>query len=334
MESTMKRRIRPLLVSILFLLLMPVLAGTGQEKTMPPNPGPNSGIGSGTIGLPKPFIIALLPQRNIFEQKRRYQPLADYLSKTLGVEVRTHILDSYEAVYTEMLDRKVDAAFFGSLSYVVMDSKLDINPVARPLMKDGTSSYKGLILALADKGITKEIRTWKGKRIALVSRSTTAGYLFPKSFLRKNGIRDFERYFSKVIYTGSHDATLAAVLKGEVDIGCSSDKIFMEFTEKDRSLRGKFVILAASAEVPSNTLGIRSDLEPGLRELLKKALLSMDKTPEGRHALSVLGAVHFTETNKSEFGPIFEMLSTLGMKPGDFAMDRIGAGRRPALTPE
>jgi phosphonate transport system substrate-binding protein len=160
-----------LLFIFIFTVLLP-FACTENEKQEPDNPSTVKNIPTTS------FVIALLPQRNVFLQKKRYKALADYLSKSTGMNVKTKLLDSYDAIYNEMLQGKVNAAFFGSLSYVAANSKIPLDPVARPYLKDGTSTYKGVIFTLKDKGITGDVRTWKNKRIALISKSTTAGYIF------------------------------------------------------------------------------------------------------------------------------------------------------------
>lgn len=269
------------------------------------------------------FVIALIPERNVFEQKKRYQPLADHLSKVLGLNVKIKLLDSYGAIYSEMLQKKVDAAFFGSLSYIATNSKIDIDPLARPLRKDGTSTYRGLIFSLKDKGITEDVSTWKGRRIALVHRSTTAGYIFPRFYLHKKGVLRFEDYFRKVIYTGSHDAAVLSVLTGDADIGCASDLLFNKMSGENPIIRERLIILASSASVPAQTLGLRKDTDNVLKERLKATLMNLEKTPEGREVLAALGAVSFIETKEAEFGPIFEMLANLGLKPETFALEAI-----------
>ncbi len=265
------------------------------------------------------LVIGVLPEQNVFVQKKRYKPLAGYLSTSIGMNVRTRLLDSYDAIYSEMTTGKLDAAFFGSLNYTVMDSRLPIEPIARPQMRDGVSTYRGLIFTLKNSGITDDVKTWKNKRIALVNKSTTAGYLFPKWHLYQRGVKNFEGYFRKVIYTGSHDASILAVFYGDVDIGCAKDLIFNKFLEENPQIREKLTVIATSLPVPSNTLGVNKDVDPKLRERLKDALLNADRTSEGKDALSLMGAARFIETKQTEYGPVYEMLRDLGLKPTDFA---------------
>ncbi len=271
------------------------------------------------------FVIALLPRENIFYQKRRYDLLADYLSRNLGVNVKTRLLDSYDSVYNEMSTGKVDAAFFGGLSYVVMDSKIDIDPIARPVYRDGRSSYRGVIFARRDRGITGNISTWRGKRIALASKSTTSGYLFPRWYLHNRGVKEFSGYFSRIFYVGSLDAAIDAVMDNKVDIGCSTDRLFDKYLIKNPAARGSLLILAISGPFPSGTLGVKKgSLDTHIEKLLKETLLGMDKTDEGRAVLSSMRAARFIETRKSDYDHIADMMADLGLGPDFFELGGIG----------
>jgi phosphonate transport system substrate-binding protein len=272
------------------------------------------------------FVIAVLPERNVFLQKQRYRPLADYLTKAIGMQVKTKLLDSYSAVYNELLEHKVDAAIFGSLSFVVMDSKIAIEPLARPSLKNNVSTYRGSIFARKDRGITGDVRTWKGRRIALVSKSTTAGYIFPKWYLYTHGMKIFEGYFSNVIYTGSHDAAVLAVFRGEADIGSAKDSIVEKLLLDNPLMRKELEVIASSPSVPSNTIGILADHDSILKGRLKKALLGMHETPEGRDVLSALEADSYIETKKSDFDPILKMMKTINLKTDFFILGEIGQG--------
>jgi phosphonate transport system substrate-binding protein len=309
-----------LILSLLFLaiLLMSACSETRDPKEIP---SPQKSIAEA-----ESFVIALLPAQNVFKQKQRYKPLADYLSGTLNMPVKTKLLDSYGAIYNELLNDEVDAVVFGSLGYVVMNSKIAIEPLARPLNPEGRSTYRGIIFALKGRGITDDIRTWKNKRIALVHKSTTAGYIFPMYFLHNKGVTEFKEYFSNVLYTGSHDAAVLSVLTGDSDIGCASDLIFDRLAAENPLISENLTVLASSADVPANIFGVKKSTDEDLKKRLRTALMEMDKTAGGKVALSRLGASGFIETKESEFHPIFEMLNTLGLAPETFALDSIGRG--------
>jgi len=259
------------------------------------------------------FTIAILPEQNVFEQKKRYRPLAEYLSDTLNVNVKIKLLDSYGSIYDEIKNRTIDAAFFGSFNYVLTRARADIEPIARPVEIGGNSNYKGIIFTRKDSGLNSDIRTWKGKRISLVHEVTTAGYIFPRWYLKRHGIDDFEKYFRRIIFSGSHDAAILAVLKGQADIGAAKDLIFKKLLSENPAIRDEIVVLAESISVPSNSLCVRADLKNNIKSSLKKTLLSMHNTDNGRTALAALNAERFIETSDSEFNELRQMAGDIGI---------------------
>ena len=308
------------------LVLLITLAFTAcSDRQKPAEPSGNRPAVSGT------FVIALLPEENVFQQKRRYIPLVKYLSRRLGMDVRTKLLDDYDALYTEMVGHKVDAAFFGGFSYLAMDSLVRLDSIARPVQLNGVSTSKRVIFSRRNRGITGDAGTWKGKRIALVSKYSTSGYIFPEWYLLKSGIRDFEGHFRKVIYTGSHIASILAVLDNKADIGCVKASILIEFLDENPSFRDKLVVLASSDPVPENTFGMMESADRELKGRIKEALLGMERTEDGKAVLSALGARGFKETNELEFRHLLTMIKDLGLQFDQIALDALEGPQMPAL---
>lgn len=257
------------------------------------------------------FTIAILPEQNVFEQKKRYKPLAEYLSDNLGINVKIKLLDSYGSIYDEIKNKTIDGAFFGSFNYVLTQARTDIEPVARPVETSENSSYRGIIFTRKDSGLTGNVKTWKGKKIALVHEVTTAGYIFPRWHLRKHGIKNFERHFGRIIFTGSHDAAILSVFKGQADIGAAKDLIFEKLLSENPAIKDEMVVLARSIAVPSNSLCVRGDMDSNIKDSLKRVLLSMHNTHAGKNALKAMNALRFKETTDSEFDALKEMAKDL-----------------------
>jgi len=257
------------------------------------------------------FTIAILPEQNVFEQKKRYRPLAGYLSDALDVNVKIKLLDSYGAIYDEIRSKAIDGAFFGSFNYVLTQARADLEPIARPVDINGNSSYRGIIFTRKDTKLTDNVETWKRKKIALVHEVTTGGYIFPRWYLKKHGINNFEQHFSKIIFAGSHDAAILSVFKGQTAIGAAKDLIFEKLLSENPAVKNEMVVLARSIPVPTNSLCVRGDLPGDFRETLKRILLSMHSTPEGKNALKALNAVKFRETLDSEFEELRKMANDL-----------------------
>ncbi|OGW20821.1 MAG: hypothetical protein A2077_02270, partial [Nitrospirae bacterium GWC2_46_6] len=201
----------------------------------------------------------------------------------------------------------------GSFNYVLTKARADIEPVARALGTGGNSNYKGIIFTRKDTGLTADVKTWKDKRIALVHEVTTAGYVFPAWHLKKNGVASIYNYFGKIIFSGSHDAAILSVFKGQADIGAAKDLILQKLLSENPAIKNDIVILAGSVAVPSNSLCLRRGVDGKIRESLKKSLLSMHHNADGKTALQALDASKFVETADSEFNVLRQMAKDIGL---------------------
>jgi phosphonate transport system substrate-binding protein len=259
----------------------------------------------------KRIKIGLVPEQDIRQLAARYEPLAEYLSKNINSKVVLVYLDSYGEVCDKFLYKQLDAAFFGSFSYVLTHAKAQVQPIARPTYQ-GTSTYRGLIVVKEDSNI-KNIADMKAKKLALVHRATYAGYLYPLYYFRQQGINELERYFSKVIYTGSHDKAIFAVLRGEADIAAPKDLVYQRLIKENPVLARKLIVLSVSPPVPSNALCVSKDLDPILKTKLKDVLLNLNKKPEAKSVLESLGADKFIETRDEDYSGLYEIIKILGI---------------------
>lgn len=278
---------------------------TARETAEPP-PAPAGDAPCVTIGL--------LPERNVFEQKKRYQPLQEHLSAACGCPVSFKLLDNYQLIFSELLERRVDGAFFGSMNGAIAQLKGGVEILARPVDLQGVSTYTGVLFTRDGSGVTIDPRTWKGKRIALVNKVTTAGYLYPLSLLRHFGYTgDPAAFFGSMSFTGSHDAAMLAVFKGEADLGACKDTVYDEQVRLHPEIGRALAVLGESAAVPNNGLGVRPDLSPDLKTKLREALLGMHARENGQRALRQFGAQRFVATAQSDYDPVFAMAREAGV---------------------
>ena len=256
--------------------------------------------------------IGLIPEQDIRKMAARYEPLAEYLSKKLGMKVVLIYLDSYGEVCDKFIYKQLDAAFFGSFSYALTHVKAGVEPLARPDYQ-GTSTYRGLIVVRDDSNI-KNIADMKGKRLALVHQATYAGYLYPRYYFKKHGINNLEAYFSKIIFTASHDKAIFSLLRNEADLACPKDLVFQRVIKENPDLENKLVILSISGPVPSNALCLSKDFDPILKNKLKDILLNLHKDPEAAPILESLGGVDkFVETGDQDYKHLYETIKVLGI---------------------
>lgn len=296
--------------SLVFLPLIISLGACSEQETTA-LPGATTSSSGETHLFRKNMIIALPPRVNIFEQTKMYQPLEEYLTETLKIDVKFKVVESYGAVIKELEQKRVEGAFLGSLTYLLARDRAGIEVIARPQRLDGSSTYTGLIFTRKNNRITKEVETWKGKTLATVHKATTAGYLYPQWYLLKAGVRNWGTVFNRIIMVGSHDAAIFMVLNGEADLGAAKNTVFKQLAKKNPLVEQSLVILSESPEVPSNALVLRKDVSPILKKEIKEALLRMDSSPSGRERLKAFEALRFVETMDRDYEPVRSMFRDL-----------------------
>lgn len=258
------------------------------------------------------LLIGLIPEMNVFKQKDRFKFLGEYLSEKTGMNVEFTILSRYGNIIDRFTTEGMDGAFFGSFTGALAIQKLGVVPLARPVNLDNTSTYHGYIFVKKDSGI-KTARDMKGKRMAFVEKATTAGYIFPLSYLRENGVHDTKNFFKEYFFAGSHDAAIKAVLNGNADIGAAKHSIYDRVLAEEPRSGNELVILAKSPRVPSNGLCVRKGLDESLKQKLKQALLDLDSDPAGERILKKFGALKFVSTTARDYQPVFDLARDAGV---------------------
>jgi phosphonate transport system substrate-binding protein len=258
------------------------------------------------------LIVGLIPEMNVFEQADRFRLLAEFLSERVGVEIELSMLSRYGNIVERIIGKEVDAAFLGSFTGALASAQLGMEPVARPINLDGTSTYWGYLFVRRDSGI-ETVDQMRGRRLALVEKATTAGYVFPVAFFRDHGVEDLDRFFSEVQFWGSHDAAINAVLDGRADIGAAKNTIWEHLAGESSRVTAELSILATSPKVPSNGLFLSPEVEPSIRETIRSTLLDLDEDPAGAEVLAKLRARGFVPTDIASYEPVFELARAAGI---------------------
>lgn len=258
------------------------------------------------------MLIGLIPEMNIFKQKARFKLLGEYLGRKIGVPVQFTILSRYGNILERFEAEQMDGAFFGSFTGALAIERLGVVPLARPVNLDGSSTYHAHLFVRRDSGIRSH-EDMRGKRMAFVDRATTAGYVFPLAWLKEQGIRSYERFFSEAYFTGSHDAAIDAVLERKADVGAAKHSVYDRVRKENVRVETELVILGESPSVPSNGLCVRRDMEPDLKEAFRRALLELDRDPEGAKILAQIGALRFIETTAADYQPVTDLARKAGI---------------------
>ncbi|MGC2082567.1 MAG: phosphonate ABC transporter substrate-binding protein [Bradyrhizobium sp.] len=245
------------------------------------------------------ITFAAIPAENGSGVTERYGPFVSYLSKELGVKVTLRVANDYAAVIEGQRAGNIHIGYYGPASFararltgVKTDAfVIDVN-------SDGSKGYYSVFYVLA-KSPYQKIEDLKGKNLGLVDPNSTSGNNMPRFKLNHLGI-DPDAYFSKVIFTGSHENAVLALAQGTVDVAANwwnseDDSNLTRMLNKDmvKSSDGKtltkadFRIIGKSDMIINSPYAYLSELPDDMKAAIKQAFLdAATKDPEAFKKLS------------------------------------------------
>lgn len=228
----------------------------------------------------QPLTIGLIPAEDAQAMIESSRQVLDSLQKQLGMEVKPFVATDYNGVIEALRSKKLDVAYLGPFSYVLASSVADVEAFAVAVTKKtGQSAYKSVIIARKDSGFAKTADL-KGRTFAFVDPTSTSGHLFPKAGLLQAGY-DPETFFGRVIFSGSHDASILAVANKKVDAAAVADRILASAIAKGQVKQDDLEIVWSSNPIPESPMVWRKDLDPALKAKIAQALANVKDLPWG-----------------------------------------------------
>lgn len=234
---------------------------------------------------PEKITFGVIPTAAQSSMKDVFGPLVDSLEKELGIDVELKTANDYAAVITGMQFGHIDCAYFGPKSYVEAAKRAGAEALALELSQDGSKGYYGYIITKKGSGL-KTLEDIKGKKWAFTDPNSTSGTLVPTVMFAKKNI-DPKKYFGRVIYSGSHEASILSVKNGKVDAASTNDLDFLRGLGKHWT-NDDFNIIWKSDLIPSAPMVCNKNMPSSFKMAMKGALISFDD-PDGLNKLKISG---------------------------------------------
>ncbi|QTD43893.1 phosphonate ABC transporter substrate-binding protein [Ottowia testudinis] len=224
--------------------------------------------------------VGLIPSEDAQAMIRSSQQIIDQLAQKTGLKVRPFVANDYNGVIEALRSGKLDIAYLGPFSYVMAADIANAEAFAVAVTKKtGKSAYHSQVITRADKGLDS-IAKLKGKTFAFVDPSSTSGHLFPKAGLMAEGF-DPDKHFSRVIFSGSHDANIMAVVNGKVDGAAVADRIFDAAVAKGAVKASDFNVVWRSKPIPESPMVWRKSLDEATKKKVAAAMADIKDLPWG-----------------------------------------------------
>jgi phosphonate transport system substrate-binding protein len=251
---------------------------------------------------PKEVTFGVIPVAGATSIKDTFGGLAKYLEDTLGVKVKMQSAGDYAGVIAAMQFKKVDIAYFGPKSYVEAAKRAGAEAVATEVdAESGLPGYYGMIITKKGSGL-KTMEDIKGKKWAFTSSNSTSGTLVPTVMFSKEGI-DPQKYFSKVLYSGGHEASILAVKGGKVDAASTNNLDYNRGLGRNWK-DGDFNILWKSDIIPGSPMTVRKDLPTSFKMAVKGAFLSL----KDKELLAKMKIAGYVPGDDAFYNPVRELI--------------------------
>lgn len=253
--------------------------------------------------------VSAIPDEAPTELLRKFEPLGAYLEKQLGMPVKFVPVSDYAAVVESMAANRLDMAWLGGFTFVQLHLK---DPKAQPLVQREEDQVFTSKFISADPAVTS-LADLKNKTFAFGSVSSTSGSLMPRYFMLQEGITP-EQHFSRVAYSGAHDATVAWVQAGKADAGVLNASVWDKLVAAGKVDTDKVKVFATTPTYYDYNWSVRGGLDPALAAKIKAAFLALDPgNPEHKAILDLQAASRFIETRPENYRSIEDAARSAGL---------------------
>ncbi|MGH8065415.1 MAG: phosphonate ABC transporter substrate-binding protein [Candidatus Entotheonellia bacterium] len=225
---------------------------------------------------PKELTFALLSTESAPEVGRRWTPILDQLGKDLGIPVKQVAATEYRGSIEALKFNKAQIGQLGPKGYVEASNHnyANVEPVVQLQHANGSLGYRSCLVVHADSDLFSP-EDIAGKTFAFNDPNSTSGYLVPMTFfLMEMGIEPKD-YFSKLTFSGSHEASILAVANKKVDVASTNLPDIQQMTREGKIPRGAVRVIWVSKLIPNDPIVVRKDLPDSLKQAIQQSLTTM-----------------------------------------------------------
>jgi phosphonate transport system substrate-binding protein len=310
---------------------------------------PSEAPASEAAEVPETLTIGFVPSSEAGQLVEDIQPLADYLSEQLGIDVEGVVSNDYTGLVTAMetggahigalppygllqaIDRAgaeviLQSERFGSGTYHTQfftnnpEKYCTVSEVEENtrIIEDEEVTFLNCNGTARENDETPEgpiglealSALEGGEVVSFVEQTSASGYIFPATVLLGEGI-DPESDIEP-LFAGSHDASVIAVCNGDAEIGVSFDDARTVATS-ECDIPGEVVVFAYGGEIPNDGIAVAGDLPEDLKADIKQALMDFAATEEGAAVLdSIYQITAFTDPNLEALELVRQAVDELG----------------------
>jgi phosphonate transport system substrate-binding protein len=237
-----------------------------------------------------------------------YRELLDYIGRNSGHSVQLIQRKTYEEVNGLFPKGEIDLAFICTGPYATSREKFGFEALATPQVR-GQPYYQSYLIVPKDSPY-QSLEDLRGRVFAFTDPDSNTGSMVPRFWLASLGETP-DSFFSKIIFTFSHDNSILAVAKGLVDAAAVDGHQWEYFDRLNPAYTSRTRVIRKSQPFGSPPLVASALLPDSVRSKIRELVLSMHNDPEGRRILEKLLVERFVAPQEEWYEPARSMIAGL-----------------------
>jgi len=251
------------------------------------------------------FRVAVAAMISAQETAGSYHQLLGYIADHLGREIKLIQRKTYHEINELIGLGQIDLAFICSGPYASGRKQYGFEALAMPEVR-GAPYYQAYLIVNRKSGY-QSLGDLKGKVFAFTDPDSNTGQLVPDFWLKQQQHRP-EDYFSKIIYTHSHDNSILAVAMSLVDGATVNGQIWEYYHQRNPVHTANTRIIRKSQKFGTPPVVVPVNMPKQLKDRIRLLLLNMHHDPRGRKILDGMMIDRFTKPVEARYAPILVMM--------------------------
>ena len=248
------------------------------------------------------YRLAVHPLHNPQKLSEAYQPLVDHLNRQLnGVHIELEASRDYPTYEKKFRDRN-PAILLPNPWQTLQAMKVGYHVIA---MAGDAEDFKGIFIIRNDSEI-KLPADLKGKVVSYPSPTALAAAIMPQYFLHAKGIdinRDIEN-----AYVGSQESSIMNVYLGKSAAAATWPPPWRLFQKDHPAEAAQLHLIWETPSLINNSVMVRDDVPNTIREQVRKSLLELTQTPQGKTILASMETSRFHGADDASYGIVTDYI--------------------------
>jgi len=226
-----------------------------------------------------PLIMGVFPRLNAVETTKRYAPLADYLGKQLGRDVRLVTSKDFESFWQGVTERRYDIVQYNQYHFI--RSAKDYRVIAHN-KEFGKSTVAGVLYVRKDSGIA-QITQLRGRTVLFGGgEDAMISYIVPMYLILQAGLKkdEFKSHFAV-----NPINSVIGVYRKQADAAGSGDGAIEQPLLKNAINTDELAVLAVSEKLLHLPWAVKRTMPVKLRDAIQSALVNLENSEAGQNVL-------------------------------------------------